>query len=82
MNGNRSKQQVGEKTKTTIGSRLGAATMGTGLSTYGPTATHRKTLKIAQQEHDRLKPKIEQLVDVKIPEFERKLAAIGAPYIH
>ncbi len=82
MNGNRAKQLVGEKTKVTIDSRLGAATIGTALSTYGPTPTHRKTLAIAKKEHDALKPKIEQMVAEKIPAFERKLAEVGAPYIH
>jgi len=82
MNGNRSKQQIGEKTKVTIGSRLGAVSIGTGLSTYGPTPTHRKTLAIAKKELAVLKPKIEQVVSVKIPALESKLAEIGAPYIH
>lgn len=82
MNGNRSKQQVGEKTKVTIGSRLSAATLGTALSTYGPTPTHRKTLEIAQQEFAALKPKIDQVVSESIPAFESKLAEVGAPYIH
>lgn len=82
MNGNKSKQQIGEKTKVTIGSRLGAASIGTGLSTYGPTPTHRKTLAIAKKEYNVLKPKIEQVVSVKIPALESKLAEVGAPYIH
>ncbi len=82
MNGNRAKQEIGEKTKVTIGSRIGAATIGTALSTYGPTATHRQTLAIASKELAALKSKIEQLVAEDIPAFERKLAAVGAPYIH
>ncbi len=82
MNGNRSKRQIGEKTKVTIGSRLGAAGIGTGLSTYGPTPTHIKTLSIAKAEHDALKPQIEDITDKRIPALEKQLEAIGAPYIH
>lgn len=82
MNGNRAKQEIGEKTKVTIGSRIGAATLGTALSTYGPTATHRQTLAIASEELAELKPKIEQLLSKEIPAFESKLAEVGAPYIH
>lgn len=82
LNGNRSKQQVGEKTKVTIGSRLGAAFIGTGLSTYGPTPNLRKSLNIAKEEIEVIMPKVENLTDTVMPAFESKLAEIGAPFVH
>lgn len=82
LNGNRSKQQVGEKTKVTIGSRLSAATIGTGLSTYGPTPNLRKSLNIAKEEHQIIKPKVEKVIGEVMPAFEAKLAEIGAPFVH
>jgi photosystem II stability/assembly factor-like uncharacterized protein len=81
LNGNRAKQQVGEKTQTTIGNRLSAVSMGTGLSTYGPTPTHRKSLQIAQQQLADISRRVEQLVEQDLPAFELQLQAIGAPYI-
>ena len=44
--GNRAKREVGEKTKPTIGDRLFSVELGIGQLTYGPTATHQKTMEI------------------------------------
>lgn len=82
LNGNRSKQQVGEKTKVTVGSRLFAASIGTTLSTYGPTPTHRQTLAIAQDELSVIKPQVEAITEQRLPALEQALAAKGAPYVH
>ncbi len=82
LNGNRSKQQVGEKTHVTVGSRLGAVMIGTSLSTYGPTPNHKRTLAIAEREFNELKPQIDDIIDKRLPEFESKLQAIGAPWVH
>ncbi|MCX7552933.1 hypothetical protein OS175_03490 [Marinicella sp. S1101] len=82
MNGNRSKQQIGEKTQVTIGARLGAASIGTSFSTYGPTPNLKKSLEIAAAKHAELKPQVEKVVAETMPAFETKLDEIGAPFIH
>jgi len=82
LNGNRSKQQVGEKTRMTIGGRLSAVTLGTSLSTYGPTPTHRQSLAIASDELQALSEQIKQITEQELPAFEQQLADIGAPYVH
>ncbi|MGJ8664349.1 MAG: WD40/YVTN/BNR-like repeat-containing protein, partial [Marinicella sp.] len=82
LNGNRSKQEVGEKTGVTVGSRLGAAFIGTGLSTYGPTPTHRKSLDLAQQEFSSIQQEVNRITGKSIPEFEKILTELGAPYVH
>lgn len=82
LNGNKSKQQVGEKTHLTVGSRLGAAFMGTGLSTYGPTPTHRKSLELAQAEFKALQQEVERITSQSIPELEQLLSDAGAPFIY
>jgi hypothetical protein len=82
LNGNRSKQQVGEKTKVTVGSRLSAVSLGTSLSTYGPTPTHQQNLRIAREELSAISAQVKQIVDQDLPAFEQKLADIGAPYVH
>ncbi len=48
--GNPAKNQIGEKGKPTIGSRLFALNRGVSMSTYGPTATHLMTVDIINDE--------------------------------
>jgi len=81
MNGFRTKQQVGEKTHVTIWSRLSAASIGTLLSTYGPTATHKRSLAIANEDYAVLKKQVDAVVDKRLPAFEQDLQAIGAPVV-
>ncbi len=82
LRGSQAKQEIGEKTKITIGSRLSAATIGTSLSTYGPTPTHKKSLAIAQKEHAVIKQRLMKVIDEQMPALEEKLQAIGAPWIY
>jgi photosystem II stability/assembly factor-like uncharacterized protein len=81
MNGNRSKQKVGEKSDPTINDRLSAANMGTSFSTFGPTATHKRMLEIASKEFSVLREKLEMIRKESLPAIERKLSAAGAPWI-
>lgn len=80
LNGNRSKQEVGENQKHTVNDRLSAAMLGTFGSTYGPTATHQKSLEIAKRQLGGIKEKLEVLRLTTIPGLERDLAAAGAPW--
>ncbi|MEZ5472833.1 MAG: hypothetical protein R3E90_13765 [Marinicella sp.] len=82
MNGSPAKQQIGEKTHVTVGDRLFAASIGTGLSTYGPTATHQKSLTIAEKELVSISAELLPIIENRLPEFERKLQAIGAPWLY
>ena len=82
LNGNRAKQEVGEKTKVTVSSRLGSVLLGTGLSTYGPTPTHQRSLEIAMAEYQKLKARIDEITQQRMPAFERALETAGAPYVH
>ncbi len=81
MNGNRSKQQVGEKDAPSIYSRLGAASQGTANSTYGPTLTHKQQLDIARRQYEALRPRLEDIRLSKIPAIEKMLQAAGAPWM-
>ncbi len=81
LNGNRSKQEVGEKTSPTLSSRIQAATIGTMFSTYGPTPTHKRSLEIAQKALTTIKNKLAQVVNQDIPNLERALRDAGAPWI-
>ena len=74
------KQQVGEKSNPTVGTRLFAVYRGIYHSTYGPTPTHRKSLEIIENDISKLKNRIEQLQAAE-SELARNLISAGAPWI-
>lgn len=80
LNGNRSKQQVGEKSRPTIGDRLFAVNRGISLSTYGPTETHKMSLEIAKKEVSEIQMELNgKLSEMK--ELEKALSDAGAPWV-
>ncbi|MBL4659822.1 MAG: hypothetical protein JKY19_05670 [Alcanivoracaceae bacterium] len=81
LNGLGSKNQIGEKNHMTISDRISAAMMGTTFSTYGPTPTHKDSLAIATEQFNLLKSKLNDLLENKIPQFEKKLQETGAPWV-
>ena len=80
FNGHRSKQEPGEKAPPTVGDRLFAVERGVGLSTYGPTASHRKSLEIATAEMVDLREALERH-DADFSALARELTAAGAPWL-
>ena len=81
LNGLGSKNQIGEKNHMTISDRISAAMMGTTFSTYGPTPTHKDSLAIATEQFNLLKSKLNDLLENRIPQFEKKLQETGAPWV-
>ena len=75
------RNEVGEKSKPTIGSRLSAATTGTAYSTYGPTPNHQKTLSIANRQLQQLRIELKNIVEEEIPALEERLIEAKAPYV-
>lgn len=63
LNGNRSKQQIGEKNKPTIAWRRGVASWGTFNSTYGATPLHKRSLEIAATEFQELKKNLDIIIN-------------------
>ena len=61
LNGNPAKMAIGEKVKTTIGSRLFALHRGISTSTYGATPTHQETVKIIGTEWKTMNEKLSSL---------------------
>ncbi len=80
LNGNPEKNQMGAKTRPTIGGRLFTLEIGVANSTYGPTETHKQTLKIV---NDQLAELNQQLSEAKteMDRLIRSLIAAGAPWI-
>jgi len=81
LSGSPVKQQVGEKTKPTIQSRISHARIGTMRSTYGPTPSHEKSLETAKKMFDDISNKVNNLLSVTIPELEKSLDQAGAPWV-
>ena len=81
MNGNRSKDEIGEKNNPTIKSRLSAAARGVENSTYGPTSTNIRSLELAAKELTELKASLDIIIEKKIPELEKELQTTGAPKV-
>jgi photosystem II stability/assembly factor-like uncharacterized protein len=81
LNGNRSKREVGEKTKPTVNSRLSFAMTGSRLSTYGPTPTLKRSLEIAQSQFAGLKLEFEHILNEQLPAMEKALQEAGAPWV-
>lgn len=79
--GPRAQRAIGERSNPTIRSRISAAQMGTNMSTYGPTATHKRSLEIAKKELAKIKVMIKNVVNTKIPALEKKLKNAGAPWM-
>ncbi|MCB9056948.1 MAG: glycosyl hydrolase [Calditrichae bacterium] len=81
LNGKKSRREFGEKTKPTIAQRHSVASSGSFGSTYGPTLNQKKNLKIAGEEFQVLKTKLENIINQRIPEIEKALKDSGAPWI-
>jgi photosystem II stability/assembly factor-like uncharacterized protein len=80
LNGNRSKDALAEPQPPTPGDRLRVAGIGIGFSTYGPTATHERSLALAEQGLQSFKAKLRQVVEERLPALEKRLLAAGAPW--
>jgi photosystem II stability/assembly factor-like uncharacterized protein len=78
--GHRSKSEPGEKAAPTVGDRLFAVARGVNHSTYGPTATHLRSLETATSEMAVLRGELERY-QAEVSELVRQLIAAGAPWI-
>jgi photosystem II stability/assembly factor-like uncharacterized protein len=79
--GSQSKNEIGEKNNPTIYDRISAARTGTTHSTYGPTATHKRSLEIAEKKFAELKAHLTEIMETKMPGIEKQLQDAGAPWI-
>lgn len=80
FNGHAEKNQMGAKTKPTIGGRLFTLEVGVANSTYGPTETHKSTLKIVNDQLADLNGQLDE-AKVEMARLIKNLIAAGAPWI-
>ncbi len=80
LNGSQAKVRVGEKTKPTIGDRMFAVLRGIERSTYGPTATHKRSMEIINSQLKDLSTKLDA-VNNDLKQLATTLKNAGAPYV-
>jgi hypothetical protein len=78
--GNRARASVEDDGVVTISRRVQVAQIGTALSTYGPTPTHRRSLEIAEQDLAKVRERLNAVLEERLPALENKLEAAGAPW--
>ena len=78
--GNAAKNEIGEKTKPTIGGRLFSLNRGITVSTYGPTETHKQTAIIIQNQLDELNKRLKSATR-KFSTLARRVQDAGGPWI-
>jgi hypothetical protein len=72
-------QSKDESTSPSITNRVGSVIYGHWSTTEPPTATHRRSIEIAQSEFDQYLNDASRFFD-ELADFELKLEKAGAPY--
>ena len=80
LDGNPSKDEIGERNNNSIQSKMFAANAGLS-TTYGPTPLHEKSLIEVEKGLPALKARVDAIVNSTIPSLVQKLKDAGAPYI-
>jgi len=80
LNGNQAKGEIGARSPATIQSRMFVGFRGL-RTTYGPTPTHKESVKIAKAELQALQGKLNTIVNNTLPTLTKGLQAVGAPLI-
>jgi hypothetical protein len=80
FSGNKAKSQPGEKTDPTIPERLSAINRGISRSTYGPTGTHRKSLRLVQNQLAEVQTELSSM-QTEMDNLMDALVEQGAPLV-
>lgn len=80
LNGDVSKNSVGEKVNPTVGDRLFKLSIGISNSTYGPTDTHKMMMSMVDSELNDIRTKLEASQQ-KIKALGSDLMKAGAPWV-
>lgn len=81
LSGDPQRNQVGEKSVSTIGNRVFTASVGTQNSAYGPTATHSESLTIAKQQLQALNDELTQILSQELPKLQKDMIEAKAPAV-
>jgi hypothetical protein len=79
--GNLAREYMGDTTASpSISQRVGAANSGSRSTAYGPTATHRRSLEIANEEFAEVGRALDRVIDTEFRALMNKLDAAGVPW--
>lgn len=80
LNGNPAKNQIGEKNRPTLGDRTFALWRGVSTSTYGPTSTHKETMRIIKKQWGAMKADLEAQ-QAKVEDVANRIVAAGGSWV-
>ena len=80
LNGNKAKGEIGARTPPTVQGRMFIGFRGL-RTTYGPTATHKKSVADAKTALTGIQSELTNIVDKVMPKLESSLKTVGAPLI-
>lgn len=79
--GNLAREYMGDTTgPVPISQRVGAANSGSRSTAYGPTATHKRSLEIADEEFAEVGRALDRLIDTEFRALMNSLDAAGVPW--
>ncbi|MCA6074767.1 WD40/YVTN/BNR-like repeat-containing protein [Fulvivirga sedimenti] len=76
FNGNAAKNQIGERNKPLLSERAFALSRGITTSTYGPTETHKQTMKIITDQMNAMEGRLNS-IKARVREISEKVVAAG-----
>jgi len=80
LSGNERRGMAGDDGPVSISRRLSVVSLGTDFSVHGPTATHRASLEIAQDQLAELRTELNDLLRNELPALEERLEEAGVPW--
>ena len=80
LNGNPARNQIGERSRPTIGGRLFALNRGISMSTYGPTETHKTTMQIIKDQWGAMNTRLQAQQDI-VSTIADKVKTAGGSWI-
>ena len=78
--GHEAKNEMGEKGNPTIGDRLFSLDKGVTHTTYGPTITHKETIRIINKQLEEMRKDFQQIND-EVSTLAQQVVAAGGPWI-
>ena len=80
MSGSPAKEEIGERNDPTVQSRMWTGFRGLN-SMHGPTQNHIQTIAVAKKQLAGIKAKVAAMSETTVPNLEKALQALGAPWI-
>ena len=80
LTGQKARRSIQDKDLHRVNDWLNSVSLGLSYSTYGPTATHRKSLTYAQEAFEPIRARLNAILETEIPALRQALLEAGAPW--